>query len=65
MKKSNTPRRPHPRASYAVKAGADEHATLSARLIDRPIRPLFADGFRNEVQIVNTVMSVRSRQFPR
>ena len=35
-----------------------EHATLSARLIDRPIRPLFADGFRNEVQIVNTVMSV-------
>ena len=34
-----------------------EHATLSARLIDRPIRPLFADGFRNEVQIVATVMS--------
>jgi len=35
-----------------------EHATLSARLIDRPIRPLFDDGFRNEVQVVNTVMSV-------
>ena len=35
-----------------------EHATLSARLIDRPIRPLFADGFRNEVQLVATVMSV-------
>ena len=35
-----------------------EHATLSARLIDRPIRPLFAEGFRNEVQIVATVMSV-------
>ncbi len=35
-----------------------EHATLTARLIDRPIRPLFAEGFRNEVQIVNTVMSV-------
>ncbi len=34
-----------------------EHATLSARLIDRPIRPLFAEGFRNEVQIVATVMS--------
>ncbi|MBP5216363.1 MAG: polyribonucleotide nucleotidyltransferase, partial [Bacilli bacterium] len=34
-----------------------EHATLAARLIDRPIRPLFADGFRNEVQIVATVMS--------
>ena len=37
---------------------ASEHATLTARLIDRPIRPMFADGFRNEVQIVNTVMSV-------
>ncbi len=35
-----------------------EHATLSARLIDRPIRPMFSEGFRNEVQIVNTVMSV-------
>ena len=35
-----------------------EHATLTARLIDRPIRPMFPDGFRNEVQIVNTVMSV-------
>lgn len=35
-----------------------EHATLTARLIDRPIRPLFADGFRNEVQVVNTAMSV-------
>ena len=34
-----------------------EHATLTARLIDRPIRPLFADGFRNEVQVVNTVFS--------
>lgn len=34
-----------------------EHATLTARLIDRPIRPMFPDGFRNEVQIVNTVMS--------
>ncbi len=35
-----------------------EHATLTARLIDRPIRPLFAEGFRNEVQVVNTVWSV-------
>lgn len=35
-----------------------EHATLTARLIDRPIRPLFPDGFRNEVQVVNTVLSV-------
>jgi polyribonucleotide nucleotidyltransferase len=35
-----------------------ENATLTARLIDRPIRPLFDDGFRNEVQVVNTVLSV-------
>ncbi len=35
-----------------------EHATLTARLIDRPIRPLFPEGFRNEVQVVNTVLSV-------
>lgn len=35
-----------------------EHATLAARLIDRPIRPLFDESFRNEVQLVNTVMSV-------
>ncbi len=34
-----------------------EHATLTARMIDRPIRPLFAEGFRNEVQVVNTVLS--------
>jgi polyribonucleotide nucleotidyltransferase len=41
-----------------------EHATLTARLIDRPIRPLFDDGFRNEVQVVNTVMSVDQDQTP-
>jgi polyribonucleotide nucleotidyltransferase len=41
-----------------------EHATLTARLIDRPIRPLFADGFRNEVQIVSTVMSVDQDNTP-
>lgn len=35
-----------------------EKATLTARLIDRPLRPMFAEGFRNEVQITNTVMSV-------
>lgn len=35
-----------------------ELATLNARLIDRPIRPLFPEGFRNDVQVVNTVMSV-------
>jgi len=35
-----------------------EKAILASRLIDRPIRPLFADGFRNEVQVVSVVMSV-------
>ena len=35
-----------------------EHSILSAREIDRTLRPLFAEGFRNEVQVVNTVMSV-------
>ncbi len=33
-------------------------ATLAARLIDRPIRPMFSEGFRNEVQVINTVLSV-------
>jgi polyribonucleotide nucleotidyltransferase len=35
-----------------------EHGTLSARQIDRPIRPLFPEGFRNDVQIVCTVLSI-------
>ncbi len=35
-----------------------EHATLTSRLIDRPIRPMFPDGARNEVQIIATVLSV-------
>src|ERR1700730_740951 len=35
-----------------------EKAILASRLTDRPIRPLFPDGFRNDIQIVNLVMSV-------
>ncbi|WP_368504091.1 polyribonucleotide nucleotidyltransferase [Alkalihalophilus sp. As8PL] len=35
-----------------------EKAILASRLIDRPIRPLFPDGFRNEVQVISIVMSV-------
>lgn len=35
-----------------------EKAILSGRLIDRPIRPLFPEGFRNDVQVVSTVLSV-------
>lgn len=36
---------------------ASEKAILTSRLIDRPIRPLFPDGFRNEVQVISMVMS--------
>ncbi|TAL59583.1 MAG: polyribonucleotide nucleotidyltransferase [Legionella sp.] len=35
-----------------------DHETLTSRLIDRPIRPLFPEGFRNEVQIIATVLSL-------
>ncbi len=35
-----------------------EAATLAARMIDRPMRPLFPEDFKNEVQIVNTILSV-------
>ncbi|MBK5243770.1 MAG: polyribonucleotide nucleotidyltransferase [Eubacteriaceae bacterium] len=41
-----------------------EKAILSCRLIDRPIRPLFPKGFRNDVQIVTTVMSVDQDNAP-
>ncbi|UCZ51678.1 polyribonucleotide nucleotidyltransferase [Bacillus shivajii] len=34
-----------------------DHAVLTSRLIDRPIRPLFPDGFRNDVQVISIVMS--------
>ena len=35
-----------------------EKETLTSRLIDRPLRPLFPDGFRNEVQVIATVLSL-------
>jgi len=41
-----------------------ENATLAARLIDRPIRPLFNDGFKAEVQVINTVLSVDQDNSP-
>jgi len=41
-----------------------ENETLTSRLIDRPIRPLFADGFMNEVQVVCTVMSAEKNVNP-
>jgi len=41
-----------------------DQATLAARLIDRPIRPLFPEGFRYETQVVNTVLSVDTANSP-
>ena len=41
-----------------------DNATLAARMIDRPMRPLFPEDFRNEVQIVNTVLSVDQDNSP-
>lgn len=39
-------------------------ATLAARMIDRPMRPMFKEGFKNEVQIINTVLSVDTAYSP-
>ena len=41
-----------------------ENATLAARMIDRPMRPMFPSDFKNEVQIVNTVLSVDQDNSP-
>jgi polyribonucleotide nucleotidyltransferase len=46
-----------PGGFFKREARPSEKETLTSRLIDRPIRPLFADGFMNEVQVVCTVMS--------
>ena len=42
----------------------DEKETLTCRLIDRPLRPLFPKGFRNEIQIINLVISADSENDP-
>ncbi|MEN8214847.1 MAG: polyribonucleotide nucleotidyltransferase [Pseudomonadota bacterium] len=41
-----------------------ENETLTSRLIDRPLRPLFPDGFTNEVQVIATVMSLEPENVP-
>lgn len=41
-----------------------DNATLAARMIDRPMRPMFPEDFKNEVQIVNTVLSVEQDNSP-
>ncbi len=43
---------------------ATDAATLAARQIDRPIRPMFDENFRNEVQVINTVLSVDPNNSP-
>jgi polyribonucleotide nucleotidyltransferase len=51
-------RRPHPGWLLQARRPPTEKETLTSRLIDRPIRPLFPEGFRNEVQVIATVMSL-------
>ncbi len=41
-----------------------ENATLTSRLIDRPIRPLFPEGYKNDVQIISTVLSTDIENMP-
>ena len=41
-----------------------ENATLTSRLIDRPIRPLFPEGYKNDVQIISTVLSTDIDNMP-
>ena len=41
-----------------------DNATLAARMIDRPMRPMFPENFRNEVQVVNTILSVDQDNSP-
>ncbi|MFO7265421.1 MAG: polyribonucleotide nucleotidyltransferase [Bacillota bacterium] len=53
-----------PRVWLRREGRPSEAATLAARMIDRPLRPLFPEGFRNDVQIVATVMSVEQDNAP-
>ena len=58
MKSVSTPRVASPVPSSAAKAAAGTEAILAARLIDRPLRPGFVKGLRNEVQVVETVLTI-------
>src|SRR5207302_8540087 len=53
-----------PGAFMRREGGPSEQAILTSRLTDRPIRPLFPDGFRNDVQVVSTVLSVDQESDP-
>ncbi len=51
------PRAAFPAAISSARGRPTEKETLVSRLIDRPIRPLFVDGWRNETQVIVTVLS--------
>lgn len=53
-----------PGGFYKRESKPSVHATLTARHIDRPLRPLFPEGFRNDVQIVITVLSYDGKNSP-
>ena len=53
-----------PGGFFKREARPSEKETLTSRLIDRPIRPLFPDGFKNEVQVVCTVVSAEKNVDP-
>ena len=53
-----------PRGFFKREARPTERETLTSRLIDRPIRPLFPEEFKNEVQVFSTVMSSGKDQNP-
>ena len=53
-----------PGGFFKREARPSEKETLTSRLIDRPIRPLFADGFTNEVQVICTVVSTSKKTDP-
>ena len=56
-KSAPTPPERSPARSFAARASSSDQAILICRLIDRPLRPSFPKGFRNEVQVVGTIFS--------
>ena len=57
-------RQASPAAISSAKAARPRSETLISRLIDRPIRPLFPEGYRNETQVIVTVLSTISKTTP-
>ena len=61
LRREDLRRRQDPGGFFKREGRPSEKETLTSRLIDRPIRPLFPDGFYNEVQVVAQVLSCQSR----